>query len=130
MSETNAINMNGEDKNPERRTNRSDQDNKDFPSFIMAVIALVCIWMLAGFTVFKYTAVIALVTKFVEIINSNSTTNNNQINTSSLSQICTNHSNEARNDIISDLPATTIHHSTTINMKGQFKPAKETNKKF
>jgi predicted membrane protein len=117
-----------EDKNPERRTNRNDQD---FPSFIMAVIALVGIWMLAGFTVFQYTTAIVLVIKLVEMNNSNSTTNNKETNTPSSSQVCMNCSNEMRNNIISDLPtATTIYDPTTINARGQFKPAKETDRKF
>jgi len=119
MSENATTNMNEKDKKPERATHIGDQDNESFPAFIIAVFLLACIWMLAGFTVFKYTIVIVFMAKFVEIMNSNSTTNNNETNTSSLSQVCMKCSSRMNNDTISH-SSSTMYDPVTINMRGQF----------
>jgi phosphatidylserine synthase len=117
MSKTATTNINEKDKKSERTTNMDDQDNKGFPALIIVVILLACIWLLAGFTIFQYTAVIILVIQFVKTFNSNSTSNNNEINNSSLSQVCMECSRKTRNDTISASSATT-YNSTTLKVKG------------
>lgn len=118
MAENITTNVMENGRNPKRTTNVEDQNNEGFSAVILAVILLACLWMLAGFTVFKYATLILLVAHFIKTFRLNSISNHSETSTISSSQICARCSRGIGNDsILNSLPIN--DHSPTIKVKGQ-----------
>ena len=124
MSEIATTDVIENDRGPEETTDVDNQNNNDFPKVIIVVVLLACLWMVIGFTVFKYATLTLIMAHFVKILRVNSTSNHNETRPTSLSQICRRCSSTIRNDSIYN-SSSTNDDSTAIMVKGQFNPTKK-----
>lgn len=87
-----------------------NQNNDGFSAVIIAVILLVCLWIVAGFTVFKYVTLILLTVHFVNTFRLNSTSNRQETRINPSTQICARCSSRTNDDC--------VVHSLPVQMNG------------
>ena len=98
------------DGNPDRIDDTDNQNNNGFSAVILAVIVLACLWIVAGFTVFKYATLILLTAHFVNTFRLNSSSNHQETRIPPSRQICIHCSSRINND--------SIFNVSTMQMKG------------
>lgn len=93
--------------------NDKNRNDDGFPTVTLAVILLICVWIVAGFTIAIYATISVLTAHFVSTFCPHCTSIQNEIRQSSSSQVCIRCSSQMKSNFI--LESSAIHMKSMLN---------------
>ena len=113
MSENITANVIDKNKNPSGSSETDNENNDGFSAVILAITIVICIWIVAGFTVALYATLLLLTAHLVNSFHPHSTSNRNETMLTPSSQVCMRYASRLNSNSILDLSA--------IQMKGKLR---------